>query len=1481
MEEFDIESAVEVKNSGFDINSAVEVAEDNISFYNDNTKNIVNSTFNDPVKINYNDLVQFKNKSREDFVGMVDISQDDNKKYSNDFANNFLVSKALDFSRGFTAFPINMYQSAKRSIGHKVAAQYGRLVYSDKSKYTEKDLDEFLANLDEAALEMRDTQKKFIDELGLSKVEKDGVSYDLGGVTSNIMATIALKSPALISALYGISGQQELYEESIESGMSRGWANTLSIGVASANAFVEYYGTEKLLSAIKGNNVITSIFYGALSEGIEESLQNIIEDTAMVFTGVREKNIKEIAQDTLYAGLLGAIGGAGGAGIGHIFYNGRQELINNGATEIEADNTINKVADTLRNPGLQEEVINLIKRENDNTTYNGNNYVEGAKYIKEIISKQDSKENILNIVDNILQNERKVVDTELNNISLNKDVSQDNFDKIRESIKDNVGNLQQTLKQLKNKNASFNFDGYEVAYKQLKFMEKVANQPLPRQPATLSQWIKQQGGIYDGGGELKSMGFNDLIRQSTEKKGATKFENTADYILKKAVEDGFFGNKDYRSLDINDLFNAIEEDRGGNYIYKSSDSSRVANYENRINQSNQAEEMLSSLPFNYKEFIEIIEKSKDFKLKVMTENDFDSIKKETSKLKDDVRYLKARTKQDIKQVQSQLTDIIQKSSLSPENKSKFITDIKNIQTQEQLEANKRNIIEKIDNLIDSQIKNHLKDKIDKELFHTNNVKQGNRKVGKYLYEVNKFFEDLRSYNKISQEQAINELANLKGGLEYAELKDTLAYSLKEKFLNYKSQGLKDSSRGLIESIYNDVLNIKKYSADEKLMHDELKRNKKVVNKNEVLEAINNNKADKKTLKTKLTTSLYVNQVGNQFDIMNYLTNKNIAEKYNLELDENRLNQIVFNKENRLNAELKETLNVKHDWELLASNRDLRVKDYDLYDPRSAAPEKISKMEIMDIYNSIKNDKKKADFYKHYGDQQINDLISNLSQNEKAFADSLMNSVDNYDEVNDVFIRLFNTDLKKESNYWPATSEHENNFSVFGTSLDLDGKNKSLSFTKERVVQNVIPIVSDAYNKAVGNIQQTEYLINMSEKYKQIADIFYSPDIQFAIKNKFGDGVIKSMREQLNNQSLSSRKEYYTTTNKLFNKLLSNWTVAKIGASFPVFFRQMGAISNYSIDVKTTDWLGSFKDGLIHPKNTINYMTKIDFVNERLNSGYNQELKRAMTNDFEFVKLEKALGGLGRRIDNINFTEIFTSMVRYGDIGSVIFGGYANIQANIKAGMSEQQAIEKFKQNTLRTQQSGLNASLSPAQQNKNAWTRMLLTFRNAGIQYQRNTINAIIQYNKGEIKGSELSKTLLHYLIIQPAIYTYMGKLAKDLFLSWGDDEDDKESDILEDFKDIGWQTINTFTIGSPVADGIAEFLYKRATNQQVYSVASLPLLSDTWRTVETLKKREITLQDFINMGLDFAEPMTSIPTKNINKIQKQFTGFDLRKDFD
>jgi len=84
-----------------------------------------------------------------------------------------------------------------------------------------------------------------------------------------------------------------------------------------------------------------------------------------------------------------------------------------------------------------------------------------------------------------------------------------------------------------------------------------------------------------------------------------------------------------------------------------------------------------------------------------------------------------------------------------------------------------------------------------------------------------------------------------------------------------------------------------------------------------------------------------------------------------------------------------------------------------------------------------------------------------------------------------------------------------------------------------------------------------------------------------------------------------------------------------------------------------------------------------------------------------------------------------------------------------------------------------------------------------------------------------------------------------------------------------------------PLLYNIVNNTYKKMTSQKVYDIFSLPLLSDVEKNFKRFSKENVDLQDYINFGLDMSEPLTGVPSKNFNRIQKQFTGFDFAKDFE
>lgn len=103
-------------------------------------------------------------------------------------------------------------------------------------------------------------------------------------------------------------------------------------------------------------------------------------------------------------------------------------------------------------------------------------------------------------------------------------------------------------------------------------------------PRSLTQFIKENGGIQDIGGELRAADLQripGLLRKDNAKQGTAHgvqtVDNTVDYVKQKAFDAGYFPEKtDYNDITNDEFFDAISQDAGGKRIYTIDDQERIA-----------------------------------------------------------------------------------------------------------------------------------------------------------------------------------------------------------------------------------------------------------------------------------------------------------------------------------------------------------------------------------------------------------------------------------------------------------------------------------------------------------------------------------------------------------------------------------------------------------------------------------------------------------------------------------------------------------------------------------------------------------------------------------------------------------------------------------------------------------------------------------------------------------------------------------------
>lgn len=1150
-------------------------------------------------------------------------------------------------------------------------------------------------------------------------------------------------------------------------------------------------------------------------------------------------------------------------------------ILTNETNELQYENNFNTLQEQINNerellyqeqPDFTEEEINAILKERFTEQ------LAGLAELQTLVEKEN----------------KKTVKQKVATIFKTYQYDKQEFNELSNKVSKEINNINNVINNMKKDDFKITNEDLAINLKDLELLQKIANQSLPQKPQSLSNWLKSIGGVYDEGGDLAEMEIKGLTRKTkyktiTDKVGRKSLMDLSlDYVMQMALEKGYLQGQDYRDLTLNDFINAISEDVREQNQYTKYNQNKIIEYEERKKQINEAQSILDKLNLDVNEFIDLFSKAKKYNFVLLTKDKIQLIKEENKKVINEVKTIlkeiqakentikqrlssELKTKltneiQAITHVKEKVINMINKSNLEADNKIKFLTTIKNITTEKQFINQEQFILDRIRIFEEQEINKLVKTSINRELDQTKDLKQGGKKVGRYEYHDNLLFNDLRKYNKMTKIKLAQELIELQTNTPFDEQNSTI-YNIKERFLNYKINGSQTTTEFSIQ-VLKDITDFKDSAFANKEEIDAIKYNNRKQSYIKIDTAIENSKANKDTIKTKIG-NFYRTSISNIYSLINSITNKEIADNLNIELAESNKQNAVYKRTETVKQELINALNLSKENQLYNYINNNRKEKYILYD-KVGSKQEINKMFILNIAAEMQNDLKRKQYINEYGEQQINDLLNTLDEYDLNFVKVItkqFNENGDYDKLNKFYIEHFNKDLRRvEGIYIPSKSEYTKETDFFNTFI-MDSSN-SFSSLKERTAgENSKPIPQDLYNNLMRHINQVEYISEVAPVFKQIEKLLINNNkIKNAIIFKFGKDVFNSLQTQLNALSFITNEKNLSMFEKLFLNSMNNWVVAKI-ASPVVFIKQLSAVLNYSENVKTIDFTNNLFKGMSKAKETADFMLKnFPMIEVRYKNGFNESLQRA-------VEMSK----MAVLKNNLNY--FFTFFTRMGDLASVIYGGYAQIQSDLQNGISQEQAFKNFEIQTIRSQQSGLTSSLSTMQQNaKNStWTKLFFAFKNQSLQYLRKIYDSIIMYQNGDIDSKQLGKTLTLYMIIQPTIFTYLSRLSYDLFkINDDDDEDEKVA------KKTLLSIIKAPMDGLPLLPEIFEVFGNKFIGEKQYNVFSTPLLDDLATAMKRINKNDITTKDYLNFIATGLEITTAVPVKTLNRIQRVFTKEDL-----
>lgn len=852
-----------------------------------------------------------------------------------------------------------------------------------------------------------------------------------------------------------------------------------------------------------------------------------------------------------------------------------------------------------------------------------------------------------------------------------------------------------------------------------------------------------------------------------------------------------------------------------------------------------------------------------------------------------------------------LTTMKELKFLTPEDKSRMATEIFDCPTVSFLEGRIDKILDMAATLNERDYRRRLFRKIDRLLEGTKNIKQGNKTVGKYDYASNKIFETLREINKLNGKQAEKYITDMKTLVDAETADDGSGISYEMKLCNMlaqiKAAGMKRPYKNtqLVKQFVDELTKMKILARDSK---DELEFLAKLDNQRDIselksiLSKMPNTKIEKnlidsidgktpflRTVKDVLKSQdkaslkakqLYIYTISNWESTLNTIFGKTIRNKYSLlqaqaeaEVWKDSMKhkfmegaaKIYGCKIQDFDNQILKNLSEQYDF-----TESIYTKQPDGKYRSEFVNKRLNKMDILLAWMWYKNDVLKERLERQFGEEQLNDIMfTYLSDKDKQLGDFMMGLINEvYAPANEMYIKKYGIELPKVASYFPSSVERGSEIDLLS---DYTMKSNAPSAIKTRSEATTLRMkfsnpVAIFYN----HIDSMGDFIHMTEKVDKINKVFRNPVVVSLIKNKFGDAAFKELNQEILNFSYKKQSDTANWIDKVTSKVVNNWISGTLSLKASVGFKQLLSASNYAVDMPINIWMAGFADAITHPKETIDYMMKIPYLKTRFEGSAQNESLQQFVNSARLAKIKK-------------FKELLMLNVRCGDIGAIIFGGKPYIDYMIeKKGMTEEEAINAFVDQTNRTQQSSLTSSLSNFQMASRGrgMAQLFTAYRNTQNQYIRLVADEIIDYynakNNGDFVSPELekeaktklTKVVFNYMFLQPLFYTLATSLSVVRLANSGGEDDDWLKDVVTSLFDLNAKAIALF-------GDLYNYVMNVALKGEKGRAASMPILGDIEADINKLAKEDATIEDALGLLCVLVHAGTGVDLKTpLNEIQ-------------
>lgn len=908
--------------------------------------------------------------------------------------------------------------------------------------------------------------------------------------------------------------------------------------------------------------------------------------------------------------------------------------------------------------------------------------------------------------------------------------------------------------------------------------------------------------------ELRALGYRvDAVnRMLADEKGVVDDARLAEILQEMGVLD----NVDTETYEQTDALSAKMQDILANAATTYSPREAKIQQERDASIRNQAEaqrfidELLQNNQLGIKTIEEldellakVVSKPDDVDIVKVNRNAIKYLQAKTAEMNKDYREAIRQIRQEEKvrretqyQLQNRMKNFIRSLPVTGDHKASLMGNIQRVKDAESFEALLNDVRRRAAGYIEQEQKQLNRRNIEETIKSTKPTKFRKQR---YTYEDNKFFAELRDILKMSRAEALAAqeafarqigLARADGEVplginisEYDRLKNLLYY--------YKINGA-ESSLAALQDLATSLEELKAAAADKRLDEDALKSEVRKKDKDELLEGINKYKASN-------IFARGMAKIGTIRSAMSEYFGKEMADKWNLEPAFERVNIFMRSRIKPVMDSAREIYGAAKASDFLNLMQNKSQKEFELTD-NDGDYDKLSIMDIADIYIGMKDPNTRANYYAAYekfddtmptdrgqlratietmSDEQLREhmltnnlgtLLSYLSEQDMRFADMVQEEVGSMWKLeNEIFVKLYGIDLPQNRNYFPRTSKNAQDYDVME---NLRVRGQTPGFFKERA-STVTPRPKNIWTKYQEYVTSVGYVQNVALKYKDLHSLMTDKAIRGAIVKKYGEDSYRAFLANLDDLSIKGAVKTYNEVGRTMQKLLNNLVSGTVALNVPMAFKQLPAALNYSVNMPKTEFIKNFLYAATHPAEVKRVMDSYvgDFLKTRYEQGSQSDaIGRAMAEADSLVNSKFGLAGFSH-----NWRQLATTPIRFADIFAIYWGGYAKLKYNIDRGLAPEKIREDFIDETLSNQAAGNPATLAKFQREQSL--RFFTAFRNVPAQYMRLITTTMTQWRRGEISDARFFSNIGNYVFVQPALYIWLGWLVKSFL--YGDDDDE------------------------------------------------------------------------------------------------------------